>query len=129
MSPCNGVVLARPTGGRYGDHDRLVPLQGEPTGAIHARWDDSKRSGQWGQRFQMFLTFVMGQLGICSRKRYSSAGIAHFFTFYGFLVIQITTLILFAQGLSPACTSPSSTITPAGSCSSTSSRSSCWWPW
>lgn len=62
---------------------------------------DSKRSGRWGERFQMFLTFVMGQFRMYSRKRYSLAGIAHFFTFYGFLVIQVTTLILFAQGLFP----------------------------
>ncbi|HST03944.1 MAG TPA: hypothetical protein VLQ48_04335, partial [Chloroflexia bacterium] len=62
---------------------------------------DSKRSGRWGQRVQLFLTFVMGQFRMYSRKRYSWSGIAHFFTFYGFLVIQITTLILFAQGLFP----------------------------
>ena len=62
---------------------------------------DSKRFGQWGQRFKLFLTFVMGQLRMYNRRSYTWAGVAHFFTFYGFLVIQITTLVLFTQGLFP----------------------------
>jgi Fe-S oxidoreductase len=59
------------------------------------------RIGQWGQRFKLFFTFVMGQLRMYNRRAYTWAGLAHFFTFYGFLVIQITTLVLFAQGLFP----------------------------
>ncbi|MGA7730177.1 MAG: (Fe-S)-binding protein [Chloroflexia bacterium] len=62
---------------------------------------DSKRTGQWGQRLKLFLTFVMGQLRMYNRRSYTWAGVAHFFTFYGFLVIQITTLVLFTQGLFP----------------------------
>ena len=62
---------------------------------------DSKRFGQWGQRVKLVLTFVLGQLRMYNRKSYTWAGLAHFFTFYGFLVIQITTVLLFAQGLFP----------------------------
>src|SRR6188508_3333077 len=62
---------------------------------------DSKRLGQWGTRLGLVGKFVFGQLRMYNRKGYTLAGIAHFFTFYGFLVIQITTLILFAQGLFP----------------------------
>jgi Fe-S oxidoreductase len=62
---------------------------------------DSKRLGQWGTRLGMVGKFVFGQLRMYNRKAYSWSGIAHFFTFYGFLVIQVTTLILFAQGLFP----------------------------
>ena len=67
---------------------------------------DSKRFGQLGQRFKLFLTFVMGQFRMYNRKGYTWAGIAHFFTFYGFLVIQITTIVLFAQGLFPGFHAP-----------------------
>ncbi|MEO8287311.1 MAG: heterodisulfide reductase-related iron-sulfur binding cluster [Chloroflexota bacterium] len=62
---------------------------------------DSKRFGQWGTRLKLVGKFVLGQLRMYNRKSYTWAGIAHFFTFYGFLVIQVTTLILFAQGLFP----------------------------
>lgn len=62
---------------------------------------NSKRRDKLGQRFKLFLTFVMGQLRMYNRKGYTWAGVAHFFTFYGFLVIQVTTIILFAQGLFP----------------------------
>jgi Fe-S oxidoreductase len=62
---------------------------------------DSKRLGQWGRRLKLVGKFVFGQLRMYNRKAYTWAGLAHFFTFYGFLVIQVGTLILFAQGLFP----------------------------
>src|SRR5919201_6746980 len=49
----------------------------------------------------MLAVFVFGQLRMYSRRSYTIAGIAHFFTFWGFLVIQVTSVILFAQGLFP----------------------------
>ena len=67
---------------------------------------DSKRFGQWGKRLQLVGAFVMGQLRMYNRRAYTWAGLAHFFTFYGFLVIQITTLSLFLQGLFPGFTIP-----------------------
>src|SRR4051794_11155109 len=62
---------------------------------------DSKRFGHWGTRSKLVGTFVLGQLRMYNRRSYTIAGLAHFFTFYGFLVIQITTLMLFLQGLFP----------------------------
>lgn len=62
---------------------------------------DNRRFNNWGTRFKLLGTYVFGQLRMYNRKSYTVAGIAHFFTFYGFLVIQVTTLILFAQGLFP----------------------------
>jgi Fe-S oxidoreductase len=60
---------------------------------------DNKRTNAWGTRLKLVGTYVFGQLRMYNRKSYTWAGIAHFFTFYGFLVIQVTTLELFAQGL------------------------------
>ncbi|HYP41624.1 MAG TPA: (Fe-S)-binding protein [Chloroflexia bacterium] len=62
---------------------------------------DNKRFGNWGTRLKLFGVYVMGQFRMYSRKSYTVAGIAHFVTFWGFLVIQVTTLVLFAQGLFP----------------------------
>jgi Fe-S oxidoreductase len=62
---------------------------------------DSKRFGQWGSRLGLVGKFVFGQFRMYSRKGYTWAGLAHFVTFYGFVIIQINTLILFAQGLFP----------------------------
>ncbi len=62
---------------------------------------DSKRFGNWGTRFKLLGVYVLGQFRMYSRKRYSISGIAHFFTFWGFIVIQVTTLALFAEGLFP----------------------------
>jgi Fe-S oxidoreductase len=62
---------------------------------------DSKRFDNWGARLRMLAVFVFGQLRMYNRKAYTIAGVAHFFTFWGFLVIQVTSLILFAQGLFP----------------------------
>lgn len=62
---------------------------------------DSKRFGNWGTRLKMLVVFVLGQFRMYSRKAYTIAGIAHFFTFWGFLVIQVTSLVLFIQGLFP----------------------------
>ena len=76
---------------------------------------DSKRLGNGGPAHQCWCNFVFGQLRMYNRKAYTLAGLAHFFTFYGFLVIQVTTLILFAQGLFPGFMCRSSTITRAGS--------------
>jgi Fe-S oxidoreductase len=67
---------------------------------------DSKRFGQWGTRLKLFGVYVLGQFRMYNRKSYSWAGIAHFVTFWGFLVIQITTLILFAEGLFPGFHAP-----------------------
>ena len=60
---------------------------------------DNKRTDALGTRLKLVGTYVFGQLRMYNRKSYTWAGIAHFFTFYGFLVIQVTTLELFAQGL------------------------------
>src|SRR5437763_15008750 len=62
---------------------------------------DSKRFNKWGTRLKLLAVFVLGQLRMYNRKSYTIAGLAHFFTFYGFLVIQVTTVALFAQGLFP----------------------------
>jgi Fe-S oxidoreductase len=62
---------------------------------------DNKRFGNWGTRFKMLGVYVFGQLRMYNRKSYTAAGIAHFFTFWGFLVIQVTSLVLFLQGLFP----------------------------
>ncbi|HET9494186.1 MAG TPA: heterodisulfide reductase-related iron-sulfur binding cluster [Chloroflexia bacterium] len=62
---------------------------------------DSKRTGQWGERLKLFGTYVLGQFRMWNRRPYTAAGVAHAITFYGFLVIQVTTLVLFAQGLFP----------------------------
>ncbi|HEX8230736.1 MAG TPA: (Fe-S)-binding protein [Chloroflexia bacterium] len=62
---------------------------------------DNKRTDALGTRLKLVGTYVFGQLRMYNRKSYTWAGIAHFFTFYGFLVIQVTTLVLFAQGLFP----------------------------
>ncbi len=62
---------------------------------------DNHRLNNWGTRFKMLGLYVFGQFRMYSRKTYSVAGIAHFLTFWGFLVIQVTTLVLFAQGLAP----------------------------
>ena len=62
---------------------------------------DSNRFNNWGTRFKMLGVYVLGQLRMYNRKAYTIAGIAHFLTFWGFLVIQVTTLVLFAQGLFP----------------------------
>src|SRR5438876_5375219 len=50
---------------------------------------DSKRFGNWGTRLRMLAVFVFGQFRMYSRRSYTIAGIAHFFTFWGFLVIQV----------------------------------------
>src|SRR5829696_4306910 len=62
---------------------------------------DSQRTGQWGDRLKLFGTYVLGQFRMYNRRTYTLAGVAHAITFYGFLVIQVTTLVLFAQGLFP----------------------------
>ncbi len=62
---------------------------------------DNKRLNHWGTRFKMVGTYVFGQLRMYNRRSYTWSGIAHFITFYGFILIQITTLELFAQGLFP----------------------------
>src|SRR5438874_11349976 len=49
----------------------------------------------------MLAMFMFVQYRMYSRRSYTIAGIAHFFTFWGFLVIQVTSVILFAQGLFP----------------------------
>jgi Fe-S oxidoreductase len=67
---------------------------------------DSKRFGQWGMRLKLFGVYVLGQLRMYNRRSYTWAGIAHFVTFWGFLVIQVTTLILFAEGLFPGFHAP-----------------------
>ncbi len=62
---------------------------------------DNKRFDNWGMRVKLVGVYVFGQLRMYNRKTYSIAGIAHFFTFWGFLLIQITSLELFLQGLFP----------------------------
>jgi len=62
---------------------------------------DNKRFNSWGTRFKMLGVYVFGQLRMYNRKSYTIAGIAHFFTFWGFLIIQVTSLELFLQGLFP----------------------------
>jgi Fe-S oxidoreductase len=62
---------------------------------------NSKRFNHWGARIKMVLVFVFGQLRMYNRRSYTIAGIAHFFTFWGFLVIQVTSLQLFLQGFFP----------------------------
>jgi Fe-S oxidoreductase/nitrate reductase gamma subunit len=62
---------------------------------------DSKRFNHWGERFKLLAVYVFGQLRMWNRRAYTWAGLAHVFTFYGFLVIQVTTVALFAQGLFP----------------------------
>jgi Fe-S oxidoreductase len=59
------------------------------------------RFNRWGTRIKMLAQYVLGQFRMYSRRAYTVAGVAHVFTFYGFLVIQVTTLELFAQGLFP----------------------------
>ncbi len=67
---------------------------------------DSKRLNNWGTRLKMVAIFVFGQLRMYNRKAYTVAGIAHFFTFWGFLVIQVTSLELFVQGIFPGAKVP-----------------------
>ena len=62
---------------------------------------DNKRFNNWGMRFKLLGVYVLGQLRMYNRKAYTIAGIAHFFTFWGFLIIQITSLELFLQGIFP----------------------------
>ncbi|HUP26873.1 MAG TPA: (Fe-S)-binding protein, partial [Chloroflexia bacterium] len=62
---------------------------------------DSNRFNNWGTRFKLVGVYVLGQLRMYNRRAYTAAGIAHFLTFWGFLVIQVTSLVLFAQGLFP----------------------------
>ena len=62
---------------------------------------DSKRLNNWGARLKLVGVFVFGQLRMYNRRAYTIAGIAHFFTFWGFLVIQVTSLELFIQGIFP----------------------------
>jgi Fe-S oxidoreductase len=62
---------------------------------------DNKRFNSWGTRFKLLGVYVFGQLRMYNRKSYTIAGIAHFFTFWGFLIIQVTSLELFLQGLFP----------------------------
>jgi len=49
-----------------------------------------------GERVQFFLSGVLGQSGVLNNP---IPGIAHFFTFWGFIVIQLGALNLWANGL------------------------------
>jgi hypothetical protein len=68
--------------------------------------NDSKRLDHWGTRLKLFGVYVLGQLRMYNRKGYTWAGVAHAITFWGFLVIQVTTIILFAEGLFPGFHAP-----------------------
>ncbi len=53
------------------------------------------RTDHFGERVKYFMLMVLGQRGVL---RDPLPGIAHFFTFWGFLVIQLDALNLWAQG-------------------------------
>src|SRR5579859_4215187 len=49
-----------------------------------------------GERIKYFALMVLGQRGVL---RDPLPGVAHFFTFWGFIIIQLDALNLWAQGL------------------------------
>src|SRR6478672_705470 len=54
-----------------------------------------KRNDHLGERVKHFVLMVLGQRGVL---RDPLPGIAHFFTFWGFIIIQLDALNLWAQG-------------------------------
>src|SRR5215468_5392527 len=55
-----------------------------------------KRTDHIGERVKHFTLMVLGQRGVL---RDPLPGIAHFFTFWGFIIIQLDALNLWAEGL------------------------------
>lgn len=52
--------------------------------------------GQWGERIKGVITYVAGQLRLF---RFRIPGIAHFFIFWGFILLSLTILQAIAEGL------------------------------
>ena len=54
--------------------------------------------GRWGERIQSFVVFVLGQGRLF---RFPVPGVAHFFIFWGFLILFVTIAQAFLEGIFP----------------------------
>jgi Fe-S oxidoreductase len=60
------------------------------------RGQPSNVTGQWGERIKLFIVYVLAQFRLF---RYRKPGIAHFFIFWGFLILSLTILFAFIEGI------------------------------